>query len=256
MALFIDAPPMDVAAIASHDSGLLETCKILGIDLSSKFALAHSEIALELTLMLNSLHVHAVPIGTNCILSLDHVALTAPLAAWQVRHTLALVYGDAYYSQLNDRYAAKWKEYQTLTRIAKDTFREIGIGIVSDPLERPAAPAIEELPTTTSDKPYYVSATVLNQSGEDSSPSTPVTAPSFSEKPITVKPGTTPPNAKFWNVYIGVDPGRLWRQNDTPLELGSGWPLWYPTIRTGGVPPSNGQEASFHKRLPRTLQRG
>ena len=60
-------------------------------------------------------------------LRIEQVVVTPPLKRWETMHALELVYRDAYFSQLVDRYQAKWQEYAKLARDARESFIASGM---------------------------------------------------------------------------------------------------------------------------------
>ena len=77
-----------------------------------------------------------------------------------------MVYGDAYNSQLNDRYGAKRDQFHELARWAYEKLLQIGLGMVALPVARATTPAVtaaagEALPDGT----YYVTMAWVNRAG-------------------------------------------------------------------------------------------
>jgi hypothetical protein len=69
--------------------------------------------------------------------------VTPPLQLWHVFQTLMLVYQDAYFNQLNDRYKGKRDQFQQLAKWAMDKLIQTGIGIVADPIPQAASAATD-----------------------------------------------------------------------------------------------------------------
>ena len=107
MALFTDGLVSGLEDLMAYDSQLLDVATVEQIDVTRKSALAQEEIGLQLITFLNRLHFMDQPFWTTKQTGLNDVVVTAALKLWHIYRTLETVYGDAFSSQLNDRYAAK-----------------------------------------------------------------------------------------------------------------------------------------------------
>ena len=141
MALFVDGPASTIGDLTDQDAGLLDVALNTGINLSTKLRLAIEEIRTDLHLWLirprSALYPVIAPEPVwGPTLRIEQIVVTPPLKRWETMHTLALVYRDAYFSQLVDRYQAKWQEYAKLTRDASESFIASGMGLVADPVVR------------------------------------------------------------------------------------------------------------------------
>src|SRR5579883_946062 len=106
MPLFTDGPASTIEDLAAQDSQVLDVASVEGIDLTRKLALAQEAVAIDIEAVVrrsNSGPVH-----------LKHIVVTPALRLWHTYRTLELVYGDAYYNQLNDRYASKRDRFAEL----------------------------------------------------------------------------------------------------------------------------------------------
>src|ERR1700691_5222722 len=139
MALFVDGPACTIDDLAVQDTGLLEVALTNNINVSTKLRLAVEEIRTDLHLWLNRPRAASYQamepdlVWGSAYGSIPHIGqivVTPPLKRWETMHALALVYRDAYFSQLVDRYQAKWEEFDKLARDARESFIAIGMGIV------------------------------------------------------------------------------------------------------------------------------
>src|SRR5580658_8606532 len=131
MALFVDGPACTIEDLTDPDAGLLEVALGDNSSVSTKLRLAVEEIRTDLHLWLNRPRpTLEVLWGTS--LRIEQIIITPPLKRWEAMHALVLVYRDAYFSQLVDRYQEKWQEYGRLTRDASESFIASGLGLVSD----------------------------------------------------------------------------------------------------------------------------
>src|SRR5689334_3245612 len=97
MALFIDGPISTIDDLTAQDTQLNDVASTEGIDATKKLELAQEELEIELTSLLGDV---------------SGVIVTPALRLWHTYRALTLVYSDAYYSQLNDRYKGKRDEYE------------------------------------------------------------------------------------------------------------------------------------------------
>jgi hypothetical protein len=256
MALLIDGPPSTLRDLSNQDSGLLDVCRTEQIDAMVKIRLAHEEISLELsTLFEDQRSVYSFYYGQSR-LKIGHVAITPSLKNWHVYTSLALVYRDAYFTQLNDRYQAKWQEYQSLAWSAKQQLQKLGVGLVLDPLPRPNGPTLDLIPATEAGGTFYYSATLVNACGEESSGSLTGSLELPAGNALSFQLRHIPANASGWNIYVGDSPAQTFRQNDTSLAADDTWVFYPSTAATRPHLPGDGQAPNFLRALPRLLQRG
>ncbi len=227
MALFVDGGISSIEDLLGYDSAILDVAKVEGIDLTVKLQLAEEELGMELEALLS---------GRSEAPELGQVVVTAPLEKWDTFRTLSVTYRDAYYRQLNDRYLGKWKEYERLSQWALDMLRDGGVGVVDDPLPRPAAPVLSTTGSTLGAATYFVQVTWVNAAGEESAPSAPaaISAPSGMAPVASV--ANAPAGAIGWNVYAGYAAINTRLANEVPLGRTVFW-----TPPTTGLP--EGREA-------------
>src|ERR1700684_1575256 len=130
MALFLDGPAIGIDDLINEDSGLLDTALTVGINVTAKLQLAWCEVQSELETLLLRLQ-SAAAIGLIQPPSIGQVVATPDLARWEKMQALAMVYRDASYTQLIDRYKNKWDMFVKLTQAARDQFIANGIGLVN-----------------------------------------------------------------------------------------------------------------------------
>ena len=148
MALFLDGPAVTIDDLLAEDSGLLVTAQTVGINVTAKLTLAMSEVQSELETLLLRLQ-SAATIGLVQPPGIGQVVATTDLARWEKMQALAMVYRDASFTQLIDRYKSKWDVFATLTIAAKNQFIANGIGLVNDPVPEAALPVLGTTSVTT-----------------------------------------------------------------------------------------------------------
>ena len=253
MALFTDGTISSIADLNDQDSSLLDLSDTEGLNLTTKLNLATEELGIELTSFLERSRSRSL--GGQPAGNLSHIAVTPPMRLWHTFQTLSLIYRDAYYSQLNDRYRGKWDEYRSQAKWARTKLLEIGIGIVLDPLPRADAPNLTMLPATGAGGTFYVSITFLNAQGEEGVPSTVLPTIGPDGHVLSIEPGGASANVRNWNAYVGADPADVQLQNASPLAIGAAW-VYSALTAQAGRHPGSGQTANFVRPLPRLLQRG
>lgn len=256
MALFTDGPASTVDDMTQHDASLLDVSDVEGINLTTKLALAQEEIGLELDALFQRARNNYSYFLGLAPLDLDHLVVTTPIRLWHTYQSLALVYRDAYYSQLTDRYQGKWDEYQKLARWAKDKLLETGVGLVNDPMPQADAPMITLVAATEAAGTFYLSITFVNAAGEEGTSSTVTPITTTANNAPDVLPVNPPANAAGWNLYAGTAPTALFLQNSSPLAIGQDFTFFPSLAVTTGTTPGPGQTPNVTRALPRLLQRG
>ena len=254
MALFSDGPISTTLDLQNYESGILGVASTEAIDLSGKMALAQDEIANELLLfLLRRLPVWDFQWNQRRATGTSDVVVTAPLKQWHVYKTLAMVYRDAYNNQLNDRYLNKWNEYENLAKGSSETYLQIGVGLVADPLPKPAAPILSVSPGPGGAATYYVAVTWTNAAGSESSPSDIAAITTTDGQQVVAAVINAPVNATGWNAYAGESPDKLCLQNTAAIVLSDNWIM---AILAQGRPAGSGQLPTWFFVDHRVMERG
>ena len=254
MALFIDDLACGIDDLTDQDSGLLEVAEGSGINVNTKIRLAQDEIESELELWLQKGRSESfLPGGQR--LRVAQAVVTTPLKRWLVFHSLEMVYRDSYYSQLVDRYQAKWREFVKLSRDAREGLLGAGLGMVSDPLRQPLPPVLTTGTGPQNGGSFYASVAWVGGSGQESAASAAASLRVEDGHVMVVNPPPAPNNAQGYRVYGGSTLDGLVLQ--TPIAL----PLtvtfrYLPGQVTHGPGPGSGQLPEVFRPLPRTWMRG
>ncbi len=254
MALFVDGPANTVDQLADEDSGLLQTAQICGINVTKKLWLAWEEIRSDLHVWL----IRPRPmleLVWQPSLRVNQIVVNEPLRRWERMNALAYVYRDAYFSQLVDRYQAKWDEYVALTRSAREVFVGAGLELVNDPISKAQPPALSTTAGAGSGGVFYASVAWVNAEGMEGQASDPSSITVAAGEYMTVTAVAPPANATGFNVYAGAAPNAMTLQNTTLLTTGSTY-TYAPGQVTGGRAPGCGQTTQFWRPLVRTMLRG
>src|SRR5579859_7832454 len=251
--LFTDSPAVAIEDLAAYETGLLDTAATEGIDLTVKIQLAINEVGLDLQqeFTQQSQQTAFTQFGLSNV-TINNVVVTPALKQWILFHTLELVYRDAYFNQLNDRYKAKWDQNTELATEAAAQYFQIGIGLVSDPIPQAANPALSLTTGSLAPGKYFVEVAWRNSAGQEGSPSETTALAVPSGETLQVAAVNPPPNAVSWNVYIGSAPESLFLQNSTPLAPSATWVQPNSLIITG-TQPGTGQPPAFLSPAPNIL---
>jgi len=254
MALFTDGIST-IQDLMGQDSSVLATAQTENIDLSQKLTLAQQELGIELTTLLQRSNTYDWQFWLQPDPQLNNIVVTPPLQLWHIYQTLMLVYQDAYFSQLNDRYKGKRDQFQQLAKWAMDKLIQTGIGIVADPIPRAAPPQLTSIPGGQAATTYCASVSWLNVENEEGQASNPGSLTVEAGNVLVVQPVNQPANATAWNVYVGLAPTAMALQNMSPLALDQVWVQAGPAS-TLGQAPGTGQAPDYLRALPRVIQRG
>jgi hypothetical protein len=252
--LFTDNPAIAIEDLADYETAILDTAHVEAINLTVKIGLAINEVGLQLESRFTPLAFNGVPNMPR--LTLTNIVVTPPLRLWLLFHTLELVYRDAYFSQLNDRYQAKWNEYKDLSISAAALLFQIGVGTVADPIPQAVHPRLSLVAGSLAAAKYFIEVSWKNVTGQEGSPSETTALDVPAGNTLQVQALSPPPNAVSWNVYAGVTPDALSLQNTLPLDPAASWTAPNSGLSTTGQRPGTGQPPSYLRPQPRILLRG
>jgi len=245
MALFTDGSISSAQDLQEYDSSVLTVANAEGIDVAVKMTLAQQDLGNELMLFLfRRARFRDYQPNFTRRTGLTDVVVTDALQQWHVLTTLALVYRDAYYNQLNDRYQGKWNEYEQLSTASARMYFQLGVGVVADPVPIAPTPQLSSVPGGGVAEMFYVVATWVNAAGQEGAPSAYAEFSTAAGRDLAATLSGPPQNAVGWNVYVGLSPSTLARQNDTPLAPGSSWTMT-GSLNPGPAPTTGQQPAWF-----------
>jgi hypothetical protein len=248
MALLVDGNVLGVDDLRLHDSSLLDMTSLEGIDLTSKCIVAQREIEERLKSVLRREE-------PATLVDVTQIVVTEGLRRWIAFRTLELVYQDAHFSQLNDRYGARWKQYCQLSRAAELEYLNGGIGITTSPLHKPAAPEITLDLGSLAPGTYFIRTTWVNSLGREGEPGPITTVTTNGSQSLSVRAKGDALNAIGWHIYAGQNEDAFCRQSASPLPLDTNWDKAGGTLSPG--PGTDcGQSASVFLIPSRAFRRG
>jgi hypothetical protein len=177
-------------------------------------------------------------------IGVSDVVITPQIKRWHAVHTLEIVYRDAFNNQLNDRYQAKFLEYQKLSRNARERSFHFGIGLALVPIPQAPSPMFSAVAGLIPAVTYYARASWVGAAGQEGAASVLTTydAPAGS---LPVVQMTDPPAAATgFNVYLGLTPDGVALQNPVPVPVGQSFTLPGTGLAAGRAPGS-GQAADI-----------
>jgi len=256
MALLTDGNPNDTEALRIYETAILSVANVEMIDLDAKLGLATEEISEDvLDILLDHTRAYDPQSSVRRRIGVSDVVVTPQLKRWQAAHTLEIVYRDAFNNQLNDRYKPKWDEYRALSRDAREQTERFGIGLVLNPVPKPATPILSVVPGTTAATTYYVQVSWVSATAQEGSPSDETAFETAAGSQLVTQAVQPPAIATGWNVYIGLTDSTVTLQNSTPIPVGQTFTLPSSGL-VNGQPPGNGQMPDVYVTGGRMLRRG
>lgn len=249
MALLLDGDLNTLTDLRTLDSNILDVANVEGIDLTVKLERAQEDLEDEVETWLRE------DAQVEARTALKQVAATRTLRRYHALRTLEAAYRDAYYAQLNDRYAQRLKEYRTQADEVWKRIGATGLGMVSVPLPRPAGPETTVLPGPLAAADYFAQMTWVNAQGEESAASRETLVKAGAGHSLLAAPPAAPATAAGWHLYLAVSGTAAARQTETALALGQAWTMPGSGLRAGEAP-GGGQSADGYLRRTATVRRG
>jgi hypothetical protein len=259
MALFTDAGIVRLDDLLQFETSLVQVASSHGINVETKIQLSTDAISDKLLLWLLRAAASDPQYLNRRLLGLSTVVVTPVLQRWMCFEALSRFFAEAYNVQLNTRFQGKWTEYQGQAREASDLVFMSGLGIVYNPLPKPATPLVSVQDGTAPALAMFIETAWVDSHGNESavSPVKGVILSGASGIAAAMAEGALniPHTAVGWNVYASTNEDDLTRQNSAPLPIGSTWQL-PNTGFVDGPEASGGQQPNYYIILPRISQRG
>ncbi|MBC7926555.1 MAG: hypothetical protein H7039_12940 [Bryobacteraceae bacterium] len=227
MALFTDGNIANLNDLRAYESSILDLASTEGIDLGAKLALAQREMSFEILAFL----LRRGQLSTSRR-ELNEVVVTEPMLHAHVISTLALIYRDAFNSQLNDRYQGKWIQYAELARRAVKQLLDIGVGLTSTPLQKPQPPQLDAVTGYGFATTYSVKIAAVGTSGFSSVASDTNLLDSQAGTNLSVTLPRLPSHAMGFVIYAGSTESAMARQTEQPLPENTIWSLPLEGLRS------------------------
>jgi hypothetical protein len=259
MALFTDQSIVTLDDLLQFETTLAQIASTHGINADTKINLATSVIGDQLTLWLLDVGASDPQWLIRRAIGLSTVVVTPPLRRWLCYESLSRFFAEAYNVQLNSRFQGKWTEYQQEAKNAGTMASLAGVGIVYDPLPKPALPLVSVQAGNAPAESLFVQTAWVDGKGNEGalSPVNGLLLPANSSITVAMAEGElgAPAAAVGWNVYLSSVDKSSTLQNDVPLGINSIWNLPSTGI-ISGAGPINGQQPDFYIRISNQIRRG
>ena len=253
--LLTDGSPNTTEDLRVYESAILEVAHTEAIDLEAKLGLATEEVSEDVLDVLLDHSSASDPQGlTRRTLDVSDVVVSRQLKRWHAVHTLETVYRDAFNNQLNDRYQAKFEEYQELSRNARAHALRFGIGLVLHPIPKAGAPLVSLVAADAPAAVYYLQ-TSWTSGTQEGAPSAVTTSEATEGTVPAVSGQNAPAGATGFNVYVGIAADALMLQTQIPIAVGGTFTLANTGVAAGRAP-GDGQPADVFVVGGPTLRRG
>jgi hypothetical protein len=259
MALFKDAGVVTLDDLLQFETSLVQVASSHAINVETKIRLATDAISDKLLLWLLRAGASDPQYLNRRFLGLSTVVVTPGLQRWVCFESLSRFFAEAYNVQLNTRFQGKWTEYQDEASQASELAFMSGIGIVYNPLPKPAMPLVSIQDGSAPALAMFIETAWVDSHANEgaTSPVNGVILGGASSIAVEMAEGAVnvPRAAVGWNAYAGTDEDDLTRQNTAPLSIGSTWQL-PSTGLVDGPEALGGQQPNYYIILPRISQRG
>lgn len=245
MALFVDSTNPTVQDLLRYDKNLLDVGSAEGLDCSEKLILAKEYVGSELEAFLRRERP-----GTM----LESVVATEPIRRWTAEVALSLFYRDAHYSQLNERYRGKWKEYDAISKETRRFIFESGVGCVGSPVRKAQRPILWATTGVLAAGSYFVRICWVGPGGTMGEASDIATYTLSAPGGLLVSPASVPDGIVGWHVFAGELEDQIQRQSDAPLPIPGSWQI--QSGLTAGARPADGQSSDFFVVARNVILRG
>jgi hypothetical protein len=259
MALFTDQSIVILDDLLQFETTLVQIASTHGINVDTKINLASSVVGDQLMLWLLDVCASDPQWLIRRTIGLTTVVVTPALRRWLCVESLSRFFAEAYNLQLNSRFQGKWTEYQKESQNARTMAAMAGVGIVYNPLPKPAVPLVSVQAGNAPAQSMFVQTAWVDVHGNEGAPS-PVNGLILADNSsikVAMAEGElgAPPAAIGWNVYVSTVATNTSLQNPTPLAIGSTWDL-PSTGLMSGADPTDGQQPNFYITISNQIRRG
>jgi len=255
MALLMDGLVSGVEALVQVDSGVTDVARAEGISIYHKLDLAQRDCELKILQFVVNHGLEARLGTTNNMPRLDRITVNDGLKRWFALYTLQLMYSDAYYRSLNDRYGKKYEHFRDLASTSWEEYTDTGITCVYDPIPRGTIAGLETNEIPIGSGAYVVALAWVSASGESGALSEHAAIEVGPSQGFTLAPGPAPSGVAGYDVYAGSGGTPLWKQNVVAVDPESAFQA--STVISGaGMPSEPGQGIDFVLRRNRMFTRG
>ena len=259
MALFTDQGVVALDDLLQFENSVGQVSSSHGIDVNTKINLSVNAIGDKLLLWLLNMGASDPQWMNRRLIGLSSVVVTPALYRWVCFDSLSRFFAEAYNAQLNTRFQSKWTEYQGEARNTADMAFATGLGLVYNPLAKPAAPTTATVSGSTPSQTLYLQTTWIDRQGAESAPGIVAGISLNGTTSLSVlavgSASVVPSTAVGWNVYASSQTVNLQLQNNVPISIGSRWTLPVSGLVSGRIAGA-GQTPNIYLQLAKQIQRG
>jgi hypothetical protein len=252
LALLLDGSWCEVDDLEAYDGSATSVAAEEGIDLAMKMSLSEAWIRDRVDAFLQWEAGTTMQILTS--LTAQNAVVDERLKRWHLANVLSMLYKDASFSQVNDRFEKKWKAFERDADQSKTEYFMAGVPYVSSPVRKPDAPAVIVTVGVQPAAAYSTAITRVDGAGRESAPSEPTVVQAAAGNGFTVSANGLAESDR-WNVYATDGDGPMRKQNDSALNASATWSLPESGLSMGAQA-GTGQTPDGRVRQRRILPRG
>ena len=244
MALLLDGSWCEVDDLQAYDGSATTVAAEEGIDLAMKMSLSEEWITDRVDAFLRW---ESTLTGQNAVVD-------GHLKRWHLSNVLAMLFRDASFSQVNDRFEKKWKAFEQDAAKMKTEYFLAGVPYVGNPVRKPGTPTVIVIVGIQPATAYSVAVTRVDGAGRESALSELTAVQAAAGNGIIVS-ATGLAEGDRWNVYATDGDMPLRKQSEATLNAGATWTLPDEGL-SAGQEAGDGQTADGRVRQSRILPRG
>ena len=165
MALLLDGSWCEAEDLQTYDVSATTVAAEEGIDLEAKMALSRAWITDRVDAFLQW-ETGASTQGQSS-LTVQNAVVDERLRRWHLSDVLAMLYRDASFSQVNDRFEKKWKAYEHDAAQRKAEYFQAGVAYVGSPVQMPSLPTVVVIVGNQPATAYSVVITRVDGAGRE-----------------------------------------------------------------------------------------
>jgi hypothetical protein len=230
--------------LQAYDGSATNVAAEEGIDLAVKMSLSEAWITDRVDAFLR----------WESTLTEENAVVDERLKRWHLANVLSMLYRDASFSQVNDRFEKKWKAFELDAVQRKTEYFLAGVSYVGSPVRKPGAPAVSVIVGVQPAAAYLTAIARVDGAGRESAPSELTAVQAAAGNGLIVSANGLAESDR-WNVYATDGDGPMRKQNDVAMSASATWSLPDSGL-SAGVQAGTGQTPDGRVRQRRILPRG
>jgi len=234
VALLVDGSWCELDDLQNYDGSATSVATEEGIDLTGKMSLSEAWITDRVDAFLQWETGMGMQAATS--LTAQNAVVDERLKRWHLANVLSMLYRDASFSQVNDRFEKKAKAFEQDAVQRKAEYFQAGVSYVGSPVRSPIAPTVTVVVGVQPAAAYSIAIPRVDPAGRESALSEATEVEAVAGNGFVVSANGLAASER-WNVYATAGDGPMLKQNGDLLNASATWML-----PDGGL--SMGQEAS------------